>query len=49
MATGYVVGPGQGLPGKSPELKASKASTGGSLTLLESRLQDEPPAAHPRV
>ena len=43
MAEGYVVGPGQGLPGRDPELKASRASTGGSLTLLESRLQHGPP------
>src|SRR5262245_16724188 len=43
MAEGYVGGPGQGLPGRDPELKASRASTGGSLTLLESRLRHGPP------
>jgi len=43
MAEGYVVGPGQGLPGRDPALKASRASTGGSLTLLESRLRHGPP------
>jgi len=43
MAKGYVVGPGQGLPGRNPDLKASRASTGGSLTLLESRLKHGPP------
>ena len=43
MAEGYVVGPGQGLPGSDPALKASRASTGGSLTLLESRLRHGPP------
>jgi len=43
MAEGYVVGPGHGLPGRDPELKASRASTGGSLTLFESRLQHGPP------
>jgi len=43
VAEGYVVGPGQGVPGRDPELKASRASTGGSLTLLESRLRHGPP------
>ena len=43
MARGYVVGPDQGLPGSGPALKASRASTGGSLTLPESRLQHRPP------
>ncbi len=43
MTKGYVVGPGQSLPGWSPELKASRASTGGSLTVLEARLQHGPP------
>ncbi len=43
MTKGYVVGPGQGLPGADPDLKASRASTGGSLTLLESRLRHGPP------
>jgi len=43
VAEGYVVGPGRGLPGRDAELKASRASTGGSLTLLESRLRHGPP------
>jgi len=43
MAEGYTVGPGEGLPGRDPALKASRASTGGSLTLIESRLQHGPP------
>src|SRR5215472_9858049 len=42
MAEGYVVRPGQGVPGRDRDLKASRASTGGSLTLLESRLRHVP-------
>jgi mannose-6-phosphate isomerase-like protein (cupin superfamily) len=33
---GYVVGAGQGVTDHDPELKASRASTGGALTLIES-------------
>ena len=35
-AQGYMVGPGEGVGG-DPGLKASRVSTGGSLTLIESR------------
>jgi mannose-6-phosphate isomerase-like protein (cupin superfamily) len=35
--TGYVLGPGQGVAGAGPDLKASYASTGGAMTLIESR------------
>ena len=34
---GYVLGPGEGVAGADAGLKASRASTGGSLTLIESR------------
>jgi mannose-6-phosphate isomerase-like protein (cupin superfamily)/catechol 2,3-dioxygenase-like lactoylglutathione lyase family enzyme len=34
---GYLLGPGQGVPGSGPDLKASHASTGGAITLIESR------------
>jgi hypothetical protein len=32
---GYVVGPGEGVPDRGPEVKASGRSTGGSLTVIE--------------
>ena len=36
-ARGYVLGPGEGVPGEGDAaLKASRASTGGSLTLIDS-------------
>jgi mannose-6-phosphate isomerase-like protein (cupin superfamily) len=36
-AMGYVLHAGQGIPNGGPDLKASVASTGGALTLIESR------------
>src|SRR5438876_1051969 len=32
---GYVVGPGEGVPDRTPDVKASGRSTGGSLTVME--------------
>ncbi len=32
---GYVVGPGGGVPDRTPDVKASGRSTGGSLTVME--------------
>jgi mannose-6-phosphate isomerase-like protein (cupin superfamily) len=48
-AKGYLLGPGQGVAGAGPELKASRASTGGALTLIESRTEGgAPPHMHSR-
>lgn len=43
--TGYVVGAGQGLPARpdEPGIKATAASTAGSLTVIESTLTSSPP------
>jgi quercetin dioxygenase-like cupin family protein len=41
-ARGYVLQPGEGV-GTDPSLKASGASTGGSLTLIESRTRGGAP------
>jgi quercetin dioxygenase-like cupin family protein len=40
---GYVVGPGEGVPGRGPEVKASGRSTGGSLTVIEVTIDGGPP------
>ena len=40
---GYVVGPGEGVPDRGPEVKASGRSTGGSLTLIEVAIDGGPP------
>jgi hypothetical protein len=32
---GYVVGPGEGVPDRTPDVKASGWSTSGSLTVME--------------
>jgi len=40
---GYVVGPGQGVPGRTPDVKASGRSTGGSLTVMELAVDGGPP------
>lgn len=43
--TGYALAAGQGLPARpdEPGIKASSASTAGSLTVIESRLTRGPP------
>jgi quercetin dioxygenase-like cupin family protein len=41
--TGYVVGPGQGVPGRGSEVKASGRSTGGHLTAIEITVAEGPP------
>ena len=43
VSHGYVVGPGEGVPGQGPEVKASGRSTGGSLTLIEVTIDGGPP------
>jgi hypothetical protein len=40
---GYVVGPGEGVPDRTPEVKASGRSTGGSLTVMEPAVDGGPP------
>ena len=40
---GYVVGPGEGVPGRGREVKASGRSTGGSLTVIEVTVDAGPP------
>lgn len=40
---GYVVGPGEGVPDRTPEVKASGRSTGGSLTVMELAVDGGPP------
>jgi hypothetical protein len=40
---GYVVGPGEGVPDRTPGVKASGRSTGGSLTVMELAVEGGPP------
>src|SRR6266536_2121912 len=40
---GYVVGPGQGVPDRESEVKASGRSTGRSLTVIEVTVDEGPP------
>jgi quercetin dioxygenase-like cupin family protein len=40
---GYVVGPGHGVPDRTPDVKASGRSTGGSLTVMELAVDGGPP------
>jgi mannose-6-phosphate isomerase-like protein (cupin superfamily) len=40
---GYAVGPGEGVPDRAPEVKASGRSTGGSLTVMEITVDQGPP------
>jgi mannose-6-phosphate isomerase-like protein (cupin superfamily) len=42
-ARGYALGPGEALPGGRPDVRASRRSTGGSLTLLEATIDGGPP------
>jgi mannose-6-phosphate isomerase-like protein (cupin superfamily) len=43
VARGYALGPGQALPAGRPDVKASRRSTGGSLTLIEATIDGGPP------
>jgi len=43
VTRGYVVGPGEGAPGRGPEVKASGRSTAGSLTVIEATIDGGPP------
>ena len=40
---GYVVGPGEGVPDRTPDVKASGRSTSGSLTVMELAVHGGPP------
>ena len=40
---GYVVGTGQGVPDRTPDVKASGRSTSGSLTVMELAVDGGPP------
>ncbi len=40
---GYVLSRGEGVPDRGPEVKASRWSTGGSLTLIEFTIDGGPP------
>jgi quercetin dioxygenase-like cupin family protein len=40
---GYVVSPGEGVPDRGPDVKASGRSTGGSLTVIELTIDGGPP------
>jgi len=42
-ARGYALSPGEALPGGRPDVKASRRSTGGSLTLIEATIDGGPP------
>ena len=41
---GYVVGPGEGVPDRTRDVKASGWSTGGSLTVMELAVDGGPPS-----
>src|SRR5919202_4787522 len=43
VVRGYAVGPGEGVPDRGPEVKASGRSTGGSLTVIEMTVGQGPP------
>jgi quercetin dioxygenase-like cupin family protein len=43
VSRGYVVGPGEGVPDRGREVKASGRSTGGSLTVIELAVDGGPP------
>ena len=43
VTRGYVVGPGEGVPDRGAEVKASGRSTGGSLTAIEVTIDGGPP------
>jgi mannose-6-phosphate isomerase-like protein (cupin superfamily) len=43
VTRGYVVGPGEGVPGPGSAVKASGGSTGGSLTVIETTIDGGPP------
>ena len=43
VATGYAVGPGQGVPHRGRDVKASGQCTGGTLTVIEITIDGGPP------
>ena len=43
VTSGYAVGPGQGVPHRGNDVKASGRSTGGSLTVIEITVDGGPP------
>jgi mannose-6-phosphate isomerase-like protein (cupin superfamily) len=40
---GYVAGPGEGVAGDGPDVKATAATTAGALTVMESVIRQGPP------
>jgi mannose-6-phosphate isomerase-like protein (cupin superfamily) len=40
---GYVAGPGEGVAGAGPDVKATAATTAGALTVMESVVRQGPP------
>ena len=43
VVTGYAVGPGQGVPHRGRDVKASGQCTGGTLTVIEITIDGGPP------
>ena len=43
VVRGYIVGPGEGVPERGSDVKASGRSTGGSLTVMELAVDGGPP------
>jgi mannose-6-phosphate isomerase-like protein (cupin superfamily) len=43
VTRGYVVHPGEGVPDRGPDVKASGRSTGSSLTVMEATIEGGPP------
>jgi mannose-6-phosphate isomerase-like protein (cupin superfamily) len=43
VSRGYVVGPGEGVPDRGPDVKASGRSTGDSVTVMEITVGQGPP------
>jgi mannose-6-phosphate isomerase-like protein (cupin superfamily) len=43
VVRGYIVGPGEGVPDRGSDVKASGRSTGGSLTVMELAVDGGPP------
>jgi hypothetical protein len=43
VTRGYAVRPGEGVPDRGPDVKASGRSTGGSLTVIEATIDGGPP------
>jgi quercetin dioxygenase-like cupin family protein len=46
LIRGYVVGPDEGVPGSSTDVKASGRSTGGTVTVMEMLVDGQGPPRH---